>query len=277
MMVTKKFSKAIRGLQTGQTDRALDYLYNTRNCANGNSRMHIRRLNADGTEDAIAMPCRSWSCPSCSRQMRDTLMAGLVQNIEGGIFTTFVTLTLPLTYATSPKSACLKSANAFHKLCRNFSRASGKPLQYAWFREIKDRMVHLHLLTGDIDNRVFNIKREWHRLTGAQQVKILPIDRTPEYLARYVIKSIAKQSRQYGKTLGRWWGSSNGLGIRCRPQRGNSDGWKPYQGNLDLEHIRRRGAVNVRTNMEGNVTRATLLPDIKHNHQVLKKPDPAAY
>lgn len=191
------------------------YIYKP-NCAALGPRNHAERVNDDGSIDLFALPCKSWRCSECAETL---LLPRLRGDIETAIILQGLNLHVIFTLcrAGQPGTRDLSALImlSWRKLTAKYKRHYKKALSYVWIREVKDGWPHLHVLTSGVDERW--LKDSWHHLTGAHQVKVVPVT-DPSTMAGYVTKQIHANALIYAKSTGRWWGKSAGLNIRCRPQ-----------------------------------------------------------
>ena len=240
-------------------EKRLNYL-KKRNCAITGPQLHCRR-EVDGTVELYALLCKSWSCATCSRLLRDRLMVVVQQAIGQHGLGQFVTFTLPKQGNCDTPAQVKRISKAWSSFTRQYKREYGKPLVFVRFLEIKDSWPHYHVLTKGLPNRW--AKDTWHHFTGAHQVDEVPIDDALG-AADYVTKDINNNARRYGRVVKRWYGGSAGIDLKIRDNIGGTDaGWQVVQGPLTDAGCQVEGAEVVARDRAGRPRRAIIRHDTK--------------
>lgn len=230
----------------------LNYLYK-RNCAITGPRLHCKR-EVDGTVELYALPCKSWSCETCSRLLRGRLIEAVRQAIGQHGLDLFMTFTLRKQGNGDTRGEVKQISNAWRSFTRQFKREYGQSLVYLRFLEIKDGWPHYHVLTKGLPHRW--AKDTWCHYTGAFEVDSEPIGDVSG-VADYATKFVHYNARRYGKIVKRWYGASAGVDLKIRDNVAGEDaGWKVVRGALTEAFCRFEGAEVVAWDQAGRPKRA---------------------
>ena len=240
--------------------RGLDRSYTKHNCANYGAQAHLRRYNKDGSIDVIALPCWRWTCTACANNILTPRMGNeIVRILSSHGLDQWVSLTLRHDTAPDPAHYAKELLAAWRKLTRQYKRDHGAALPYLWVKEIENDWPHLHVFTHGVRKKW--LKKWWHRFTGAQQVRLTPITRTPEKLASYAIKNIPGNARAYGTSCNHWWGTSAGIHLKLRPKSEAPKGeWEHHVGPIDLRDYPKDRCEIIRTDRVARPTALRVKP-----------------
>lgn len=203
-------------------------------CATFGPQAHFIRRCADGSIELLAAPCLRWSCDACGPEiLRPRLRKELIRAVWQHELTCWVTLTL--VHVGTPDSVRLakRLSSAWKGLRDLYRKRYGHALHYIWLKEIHDGCPHLHLFTQPVDEQW--IKKAWHSLTGAYQVKVVMLDTEDDVARRvnYATKSICNDAKAFGTSCGRWRGVSRGIRLQVRPRSPAGSGWRRVKGPID--------------------------------------------
>lgn len=152
---------------------------------------------------AVALRCRSWTCPDCAPDRRKKLIA----EILGGAPTTFLTLTSRRVEGRTPAHAAAELAHAWRLIrlrCMRQRRLQRLPF-FAVFEATQLGWPHLHICLRNvwIDQRW--LSEQMRELTNSPIVDIRRIDNKGRAVA-YVAKYSGKASHRFA-TAKRYWSS----------------------------------------------------------------------
>jgi hypothetical protein len=219
-----------------QTDHVGARLDNTEhNCASHGPQAHFARITADGSVELLAAPCMRWSCRACGPEtLLPRLRKELIRAVSEHDLRYWVTLTLVHPRNPDPIRLAKRLAAAWKAFRDLYRKQFGKPLRYVWLKEVHKGAPHLHVFTQPIDERW--VKKTWHSLTGAYQVKAVLLESDEDIARRvcYATKSTCGNATEYGTTCGRWRGTSRGIHLRVRPRSPGGSGWRMMPGPIDL-------------------------------------------
>jgi hypothetical protein len=204
-----------------------------RNCASFGPQAHFRRVNPDGSVDLFAAPCDRWSCRRCAPRLRKNLVTEIRRRVSQHGLTQWLHLTLCHDSAPHPGYYARKLLRKWRALRDLYAKQSGIRLPFIWFKQVEKGWPHLHIFTIGLDSTW--VETKWRRRTGAHEIELQDIDpATMPTPAFYSTRQIHANAIVYGRSCGRWWGSSQDIKLNVR-QRGRGQGqFKFIPGPIDM-------------------------------------------
>lgn len=169
----------------------------------------------NGVLTFMRVRCKSWTCPECSIERRNRLIA----EAKAGQPNRFITLTVNPAWFDSPDQRAAELAAAWRKIRAKYHRLwPQRECQFLAVFEATERgEPHLHICWrgGWIDQKW--LSSEMKRLMGAPIVDVRTV-KTAKKVAEYVTKYISKRSIHFG-TCKRYWRSARYMLVNKRKQR----------------------------------------------------------
>ena len=194
----------------------------------------------------MEIPCKTWACVRCGENiLRPRLIAAIASALTTHQLNQYVTLTLGDKQIHNIEKATQKLMKAWRGMRYQYKRKFGSTMTAIWVKEITRGRPHLHVFTKNV--RPTWLRREWHKRTGGQQVKISTIDpETHERISGYTVKSIRDNAIEYDQTLGRWCGTSQDIKLglndkKAEPEDEDAPAWelckRPRLDRIDRERL----------------------------------------
>ncbi len=212
----------------------LDYYSKKRKCGFYGRPAYNWRQNDDGSIEAVASTCHSWTCPSCGPRKQAILEAAIVRAVNERDLCQRMSLTIPYDPRATPQDHAKRLKDGWRHLCDAYRKKYGRSMSYVWVKEIQGGPPHLYVFTRDIEPKW--ARRIWHKNTGGKQVRIdkfAPSD-APR-MAAYATKSVFKNAVEYGTTCGRWCGSSRDITLGLGYHSDGQGEWHHVNQPLDIK------------------------------------------